>query len=285
MFNRVPSFSQHLFNYAPFAGAVAELWSGKSISVDGVHGSACALAVAAIRQTGNRPILIITAVTEQAEQIADDLELFIPTATNLIFPALENLTSAGDSINEIKNNEIETNIFALADDLFGQRIRVLKQLSGDSSSLTIVVATILSLLQPVPSKELLAERTQTLQVGKRVNPEQLRRFLVESGYHNTSAVDLPGEFAVRGSIFDLFAPDWEQPVRVEFFDEEIESIRRFDLATQRSLENRDKIDLTRILPNETVEASLLDYLPPTSPIILVEPKEIELAAQHFRSLS
>ncbi|MDR2705012.1 MAG: hypothetical protein LBC02_04455, partial [Planctomycetaceae bacterium] len=97
--------------------------------------------------------------------------------------------------------------------------------------------------------------------------------------------DLPGEFAVRGSIFDLFAPDWEQPVRVEFFDEEIESIRRFNLATQRSLENVNEIDLTRLLPSETVESSLLDYLPPTSPIILVEPKEIELAAQHLHRLS
>ncbi|MDR2706584.1 MAG: hypothetical protein LBC02_12455, partial [Planctomycetaceae bacterium] len=228
MFSSVPPFSQHLFDYTPFAGAISELWSGKSISVDGVHGGACALAVAVIRQTGNMPILIITAVTEQAEQIADDLKLFIPTAKNLIFPALENLTSVDEiKDHEIKDNKIEDNVFALADGLFGQRIQVLKQLSGDSCSQLIVVSTILSLLQPVPSKELLAERTQTLQVGKQVNPEQLRRFLVEGGYHNTSAVDLPGEFAVRGSIFDLFAPDWEQPVRVEFFDEEIESIRRF----------------------------------------------------------
>ncbi|MDR0704526.1 MAG: hypothetical protein LBF88_06005 [Planctomycetaceae bacterium] len=281
MFSSIPSFSQHLFDDTSFAGAVSELWSGKSISVDGVYDGARALAVAVIRQTGNMPILVITAVTEQAEQIADDLELFMPTAKNLIFPALEHRTS----VSETEEKKIEDNVFVLADDLFGQRIRVLKQLSGDSCSPLIIVSAILALLQPVPSKRLLAERTQTLQVGKRVNPEQLRRFLVESGYHSTPAVDLPGEFAVRGSIFDLFAPDWEQPVRVEFFDEEIESIRRFDLTTQRSLENVNKIDLTRLLPNEAVAASLLDYLPPTSPIILVEPKEIELAAQHIRNLS
>jgi transcription-repair coupling factor (superfamily II helicase) len=281
MFSSVSSFSQHFFNYTPFVGAVSELWSGKSISVDGVYGSSCALAVSVIRQTGNMPILVITAVTDQAEQIAEDIGLFLPTAKKMVFPALENLTSVAES----EDSKVEDNFFVLADDLFGQRIRVLKQLLGESCSQMIIVSTILSLLQPVPSKLLLAERTQMLRVGEQVNPEQLRRFLVESGYHSTSAVDLPGEFAVRGSIFDLFAPDWEQPVRVEFFDEEIESIRRFDLATQRSLENLNKIDLTRLLPNEAVEASLLDYLPPTSPIILVEPKEIELATQHFHNLS
>jgi transcription-repair coupling factor (superfamily II helicase) len=281
----IPLFSQLLLGHAPFAEAVSELWSGKPISVDGVQGGACALAAAAIRQAGNMPILILTAATEQAEQITDDLELFSPTSNNLLFPALENRTSVCEQKNDV---------LALADDLFGQRIRVLKQLSqqlfkqserSDTVySQLIIVAPILSLLQPVPSKELLSERTQTLQVGNRVNPEQLRRFLVESGYYNTPAVDLPGEFAVRGSILDLFAPDWEQPIRVEFFDDEIESIRRFDLVTQRSLENIDKIDLTRLLPNEAVGASLLDYLPSASPILLLEPREIELAARQTNDI-
>jgi transcription-repair coupling factor (superfamily II helicase) len=277
MFNNVPPFFQHLLDHAPFAEAVSELWAGKSISVDGVHGGAFALAAAAIRQNGKTPMLMLTAQTEQAEKITDDLDLFLPAAKNLFFPPLERT-------NPMYENE--NDIFALADDLFGQRIRVLKQLLEEQSSKNlrsqiIIVVPILSLLQPVPSKELLKKRTQTLQVGNQVNPEQLRQFLIESGYQNVTAVDLPGEFSVRGSIFDLFAPDWKQPIRVEFFDEEIESIRRFDLGTQRSLENVNKIDLTRLLPNEAVEGSLLDYLPPTSPIILVEPREIELAAQQL----
>ncbi|MDR3197423.1 MAG: hypothetical protein LBU34_06085 [Planctomycetaceae bacterium] len=275
----VPPFFQYLLDYAPFAGAVAELWAGKSISVDGVHGGACALAAAAIRQNGNKPILILTAAIEHAEKIADDLELFLPTAKNLLFPPLEHQSPM---------HEPENMLFALADDLFGQRIRVLKRLSEelslkDFSSPIIIVVPVLSLLQPVPPKELLAKRTQILQTGNRINFEQLRRFLLESGYHHVPAVDLPGEFAVRGSIFDLFAPDWKQPVRVEFFDDEIESIRRFDLATQRSLEKVNKIDLTRLLPDEAVGASLLDYLPPTSPIILVEPHDIEFTAQQLHN--
>ncbi|MDR0336024.1 MAG: hypothetical protein LBI18_02940 [Planctomycetaceae bacterium] len=272
MFSNTPPFFQHLLDYVPFSEAVVALWSGKSISVDGVHGGVCALAAVAIRQSGNKPITLLTATTEQAEQIIDDLELFLPTAKNLLFPALEHQTFVPDA---------ENIVFALADDLFGQRIRVLKQLSENLCSQITIVVPILSLLQQVPPKEFLIERTQLLQVGKQIDLIQLRQSLIESGYHATPAIDLPGEFSVRGSIFDLFAPDWKQPVRIEFFDDEIESIRCFDIVTQRSLEHVNQIDLTRLLPNEAVGASLLDYLPPTSPIILVEPREIELAAQRF----
>jgi transcription-repair coupling factor (superfamily II helicase) len=80
---------------------------------------------------------------------------------------------------------------------------------------------------------------------------------------------------VRGYILDVFAPDWDQPVRIEFFSDEIESIRRFDLQTQRSLEKLTEIDLTRLQPYECVGASLLDYFSPDVPIVLVEPAAMQ----------
>jgi transcription-repair coupling factor (superfamily II helicase) len=301
MSNGVPPFSQFLLNNTAFAEAVSELWNGKSISVDGVVGSSCALAVAAVAQRGKKPVLIIVPTQDDAEKIVNDLDLFSPATNNLLFPALENKlwiseTEKVENIEKAEKSENEEeNILALADNLFGQRIRVLKELTTNRKKTknattnkiknatkneeTIIVATFFALQQPVPPEKLLRERTQTLRVGNQVDLEKLRRYLVEGGFHNTSAVDLPGEFAVRGYILDLFAPDWEQPVRVEFFDDEIESIRRFDIATQRSLENVQEIELTRLLPNEAVGASLLDYLPPQSPIILLEPREIENAAR------
>ena len=65
---------------------------------------------------------------------------------------------------------------------------------------------------------------------------------------NTPAVELPGEFSVRGGIVDIFAPDWDGPVRVEFFGDEIESIRRFEISSQRSLESLDAVDVTIVGP-------------------------------------
>ncbi len=261
-----PAFREILLRDASFAGAVAELCVGQSISVDGVAGSSCALAAAAIAEKSTQPLLIVTPNPEELDRIADDLLLFSESEI-LSFPPLANLPKSQ------ADPELD-GVFAFADDLFGQRLRVLKQLA-EKSRPRIVVASIAALLQPVPSPKLLAERTQTLRVGAEVPLEMLRKFLVEAGYHNTSAVDLPGEFAVRGYILDIFAPDWALPIRIEFFDDEIESLRRFDIATQRSLENIAEVSLTRIVPNEKVDARFLDYLPEESPIVLVEPREIE----------
>ncbi len=266
-------FKELLLKDAAFAGAVAELHGGKSISVDGVLGGSCALAAAAIAQTVKKPLLVVVPKPEDLDRVADDLFLFAEAEAGILsFPPLAELPTTESS------ETVE--IFALADDFFGQRIRVLKKLN-ERRSKPIVVASISSLLQPVPSKKLLAERTQTLAVGAELPLETLRKFLVEGGYHATSAIELPGEFAVRGYILDLFAPDWERPIRVEFFGDEIESLRRFDIATQRSLENVKEISLTRLLPSEKVDARLLDYLPKDSPIILVEPREIEEFGRNY----
>ena len=65
-------------------------------------------------------------------------------------------------------------------------------------------------------------------------------WLVSGGFQNTSAVELPGEFSVRGGIVDIFAPDWYDPVRVEFFGDQVDSIRRFEVSGQRSLAKLDE---------------------------------------------
>jgi transcription-repair coupling factor (superfamily II helicase) len=94
-------------------------------------------------------------------------------------------------------------------------------------------------------------------------------------------VELPGEFSLRGGILDLFATDWEEPVRIELFDDEIESIRRFDLATQRSLASVDQIELTVLSSDERGEGCLTDYLPAGSVVMLYEPEELQHQGQQF----
>ena len=74
-------------------------------------------------------------------------------------------------------------------------------------------------------------------VGETYDPEELATWLVEHGYRHTDAVELPGEFCRRGGILDVFSPDAETPYRVEFFGDEIDSIRQFAPETQRSLGN------------------------------------------------
>ena len=110
---------------------------------------------------------------------------------------------------------------------------------------------------------------------------ELARWLVESGLVSTPAVDLPGEFAVRGGIVDIFAPDWDEPVRVEFFGDQIESIRRFEIASQRSLASLRSIEVTILGPAPRDRSHLAEYLPPQSWFLLLEPMELEQQGRQY----
>ena len=105
--------------------------------------------------------------------------------------------------------------------------------------------------------------------------ESLLRWLTERGFHHTTAVELPGEFCHRGGILDIFAPDWYQPLRFELFDDEIESIRRFDVSSQRSLEKLNEANVTVVAAATSDHGHLADYLPPNSWFLLVEPSRIQ----------
>ncbi len=92
---------------------------------------------------------------------------------------------------------------------------------------------------------------------------------------------LPGEFSVRGGIIDFYAPDWEHPLRVELFDDTIESIRAFEVATQRSLGQLTELDLTLVHPYRTDRAKLSDYLPANSWVFVHELPECNEEARYY----
>ena len=141
---------------------------------------------------------------------------------------------------------------------------------------------------------------------------------MRSGFQNTTAVELPGEFSHRGGIIDIFAPDWFNPVRIELFGDEIESIRQFEVASQRSLERVESVEVTavaraggegerkgagesgrgqgevegkglRIAGGQFADcrfapssiAHLADYLPPRSWFLLIEPGELESEGRQY----
>ena len=145
----------------------------------------------------------------------------------------------------------------LGDEVYGDRLRLLKELARTSEKPgfsakpgflgpRIIVTSIQSLLQPVPARDLVARQTRVLRRSQAIDLDELAGWLVAQGFHNTTGVQLPGEFSRRGGILDLFAPDWLDPVRVEFFGDEVESIRRFDIASQRSLGTLEEVDVTAL---------------------------------------
>ncbi len=239
-----------------FAQIVDSLKGGHAATLDGVWGSSCALAAAALAAHAPATLVVVCPQIDQIDELVDDLALFT-RLTPERFPAWESLPSER----------------VVHDEVFGDRVRLLKLLLGGDRP-KLVVTSIQSLLQPVPEGDSLTRQTQSLRTGSELAVEELSEWLVLGGFHNTSAVELPGEFSVRGGIVDIFAPDWYDPVRVELFGDQIESIRRFEVSSQRSLATLDAVDVTILEPNFRDRAHLADYLPPGSWFLLIEPGEL-----------
>ena len=170
--------------------------------------------------------LIVTSSDKRVREIRDEY-LFYDRNT-VIFPAKDLIFYQAD----LRGRELEK-----------ERIRCLRRLVEGRP--TTVVTTFAALMTPqVP---LSAWKSNVLQLEKRqtYSLEGLSRKLVRMGYEKNFQVDAPGQFAVRGDIVDVFDLTEENPYRIEFFDEEVDSIRSFDLETQRSIE---PMELVKIYP-------------------------------------
>jgi transcription-repair coupling factor (superfamily II helicase) len=260
---RLRELAGRLERHDGFAEVLASLQAGHAATLDGVWGSSCALAAAALARHVPETLVALCPHGDDVDDLLDDLTLFSDIQA-VRFPAWETLP----------------NEQAAVDEVFGDRLRVLKGLqSADRPK--IVAAGIQSLLQPVPDRETLARQTRSLRLGTEIRVEELARWLIENGFQNMPAVELPGEFSIRGGIMDIFAPDWFDPVRVEFFGDSVESLRRFEIASQRSLAALEEIELTVLPTGIRSRAHLADYLPPRSWFLLIEPMELEQQGRHY----
>lgn len=108
----------------------------------------------------------------------------------------------------------------------------------------IVITTVNALGQKVPPRSVIQAAGLSLQSGKNIPRETLDTYFTLNGYSRASTVIEPGDFAVRGGVVDVFAAGFDHPIRLDFFGDELESIRAFDVETQRSTGTFDKIDLS-----------------------------------------
>ncbi len=119
-------------------------------------------------------------------------------------------------------------------EIVAERVATLTRLLEPGSRPRVLVTTVNALVQKVPPRAVFAGSTMELKRGGRVQPERLAAFLEANGYNRTGTVMEPGEYALRGGIVDLFPPTSSLPIRVEFFGDEVDSIRQFNPLTQRS---------------------------------------------------
>jgi transcription-repair coupling factor (superfamily II helicase) len=157
-------------------------------------------------------------------QFAAALGFFHPDIETLSFPAWDCLPYDRVSPNgEIVSRRIDT----LTQLAAGPR-------ASAATAPLVVLTTVNALLQRVPPRRLFDGRVLTLRPSGRIGGDRLQSFFRNNGYQRTDTVREPGEFAVRGGIVDLFPAGAAQPLRLDFFGDTIESIRRFDPLTQRS---------------------------------------------------
>ncbi len=107
----------------------------------------------------------------------------------------------------------------------------------------IIVTHSMALIRYLPARETFRNHILDLKVGQSWNMEQLRKKLIISGYRQTSRIDQPLTFSLRGGVIDVFSIQYDRPVRIEFFDEEIDSLRFFDISSQRTVQKTEEVRL------------------------------------------
>ncbi len=181
--------------------------------------------LAASYQKIEESMLIITYNEIQAKRIKEDLSFFLPEEKIQYFPKREIV--AYDYIAESK-------------DLPFERIEVLHNIHNEKK--WIIITTVEAIMQDMIPPELLYQRYLDFKVGASISQEEVKKKLLEMGYERNDLIEGKGQFSVRGGIVDIAISD-KKGVRIEFWGDEIDSIREFDILSQRSSRMLEKIEI------------------------------------------
>ncbi|MCW8916708.1 MAG: transcription-repair coupling factor, partial [Magnetovibrio sp.] len=174
--------------------------------------------VAELATTG-QDVLFVARDDVSAARMTDALAFFAPDVSVLEFPAWDCLPYDRVSPNA---------------SVVSARIDALTSLINKDGKTRVVVATVSAFLQRVPPRDAFEDSTMLVRAGDELDPDKLDTFLIEHGYHNAQTVMEPGEFAKRGGLVDIFPTGADEPVRLDFFGDEVETLRSFDAASQRT---------------------------------------------------
>ena len=280
------------------------LEAGGALAYAGVSAAAQPFFAALLRHLfPKRPIVVVTDNLKTQESFQQDLETWLaagresrvesrernssgapnpqPPTLNpqlLFYPAWENLPHEGKLPHA---------------DVISERLETLVALSSDSrlqtSDFRLIVTSVTALLQKTFPPELLRACTRRLARGDHSNPLDLVEWLEAQGYEPEAQVTQKGEIALRGGILDVFPPTSPWPVRLEFFGDELESLREFDPLTQISrgeittviLPPAGELGILKRRQNEATLATLLDYLPRETIFLLCEPEQLAAHAGDY----
>lgn len=241
-------------------------------SLAGLTPTAKALYLVLLWQVTERPMVVVSDNNQHAEALAELVGTFFDLLISRpevgrpqLIPALDVLP--GQNVSPHK-------------EIVEQRAIGLWRMTSNSVPMTIAPAP--SVLLRTQAPDYYRRLTLTLTVGEEVSLETLEDHLRSIGYERREPVEMVGEYSIRGGILDVFPAESARPLRIEFFGDEIESIRRFEVETQRSVM---KITEAQVLPlSEPVQMepthSLLDLAPGTL-LVIDEPEQVALASERL----
>ena len=192
-----------------------------------LHGAAQALALANAARSHEGLSLVIAPDTSTAQRLESELRYF-----------------AGDQLPVLHLADWETlpyDTISPHQDIISERLRTLYRLPGTRQGILVVPVT--SILQRLMPQSYLLSNSLLLEPGERLDLDALRSRLEKAGYHCVDTVYEHGEFAVRGALIDLFPMGSDYPYRIDLFDDEVETLRRFDPETQMTVEQVNRIEL------------------------------------------
>lgn len=194
--------------------------------VTGLQGSARSLLLSAILRAKKQPMLVVTNSLFNASQLVDDLTNLLPETQVKLFP-----------VDEVMAAQVAVS----SPEYRSERVQALTFLAQQQPG--IVVASLAGIRQLLPTPEMWRASALTIKPGGELDPLQLRQQLVGMGYTREQLVGRPGEFAMRGDIIDIYPLTAANPVRIDLFDTEVDSLRYFEASTQRSIENLSEFTL------------------------------------------
>jgi transcription-repair coupling factor (superfamily II helicase) len=189
--------------------------------------------LSALHQAAQKPVLLITQKTDRALMLADELNIWLPQALRLFFPEPTTLFYENNPWGDNTRRERLLTLTTLAS----------RQIPGGPkpSILPIIIAPTRAIMSRTLPKREFVKHTRILKPGFRFEMHNTIDRWVRMGYEPESIVSFPGQFTRRGGILDIWPPSEEEPVRIELFGDEIDSIRKFSPQTQRTSEKIERV--------------------------------------------
>ncbi|MHA8110667.1 transcription-repair coupling factor [Lactobacillaceae bacterium Melli_B4] len=218
--------SQFLTDIPQFKTITDNLKPATRQLITGMSGSAKTLLLSILMRRVNHPILIVVDNLHHMTQVADDFTNLLPDDQVFEFPA-EELIAAEAATSSPQYR--------------AQRVKALHALQTDAPA--IIVTSMSGVRRFLPTPADFAANQFEIKVGDELELDAVQTRLIRLGYHKVRLVAAPGEFAIRGSIVDIYPLNSEYPIRIDFFDTEVDSLRLFDVSTQSSIENLEQFQV------------------------------------------